>query len=66
MLQRSTAAAERVFEIIDSGYVNVRDKKDAVELEPIKGDIKFDNVVFSYDGEKNALHGVGFEVKPVK
>jgi ATP-binding cassette subfamily B protein len=62
MLQRSTAAAERVFEIIDAD-ADVRDKKDAVELDTIRGDIKFDNVEFSYDGEKNTLHNISFEVK---
>ncbi|MGB9597654.1 MAG: ABC transporter ATP-binding protein, partial [Candidatus Poribacteria bacterium] len=62
MLQRSTAAAERVFEIIDANP-DVNDKEDAVELGTIKGDIKFDNVTFSYDGEKNAIDGVSFEVK---
>lgn len=62
MLQRSTAAAERVFEIIDA-VPDVNDKEDAIELGTIKGDIKFDNVTFSYDGEKNAIDGVSFEVK---
>lgn len=62
MLQRSAAAAERVFEIVDA-EPDVYDKEDAIELPPIQGDIKFDNVFFSYDGEKNALDGINFEVK---
>lgn len=62
MLQRSTAAAERVFEILDADP-DVYDKEDAVELDMIRGDIKFDNVVFSYDGEKNVLQGISFEIK---
>ena len=61
-LQRSTASAERVFEILDA-QPDVRDKENAIELGTINGDIKFDNVVFSYDGEKNALDGISFEVK---
>ncbi len=40
-----------------------RIRKNAIELPKIQGNIKFDNVVFSYDGEKNALDGVSFEVK---
>lgn len=62
MLQRSAAAAERVFEIMDA-EPDVYDKEDAIKLPTIRGDIKFDDVVFSYDGEKNALDGISFEVK---
>ncbi len=62
MLQRSAAAAERIFEILDS-QPEVDDKKDAVELPTIQGDIEFDNVVFSYDDENNALDGISFQVK---
>lgn len=62
MLQRSASAAERVFEIMDA-KPEVADKKDAIELPTIQGNIKFDNVVFSYDDEKNALDGVSFEIK---
>ena len=62
MLQMAAAAAERVFEILDA-QPEIDDKKDAVELPTIRGDIKFDNVVYSYDGEKDALDGVSFDVK---
>jgi ATP-binding cassette, subfamily B, bacterial len=61
-LQMAASAAERVFEILDA-QPEIDDKKDAIELPPIQGNIKFENVVFSYDGEKNALDGVSFEVK---
>jgi len=62
MIQRSSAAAERVFEIMDADP-DVFDKDDAIELGEIKGDIEFNNVVFSYDGEHNALNGVSFKIK---
>ncbi len=62
MLQRAAAAAERVFEILDA-QPEVEDKEDAVDLPTIQGNIKFDNVVFSYDDEKNALEGISFEVE---
>ena len=61
-LQRAATAAERVFEILDA-EPEVDDKQDAIELPPIQGNIKFENVVFSYDGEKNALDGVSFEAE---
>ena len=41
----------------------VDNKKDAIELPTIKGDIEFKNVVFSYDDENNALDGVSFHAK---
>ncbi len=62
MLQRAAAAAERVFEIVDA-EPDVYDKEDAIDLPAIRGNIKFDNVVFSYDGEKNALDGISFEAE---
>jgi len=62
MLQRSAAAAERVFEVIDA-EPDVYDKEDAIELPSIQGNIKFDSVVFSYDSEKNALDDISFEIK---
>ena len=61
-LQRAAAAAERVFEILDA-QPEIQDKKDAIELPAIRGDIKFDNVFFSYDDEKNALDGISFDIK---
>jgi len=61
-LQMAASAAERVFEILDA-QPEIDDRKDAVDLPPIKGDITFKNVFFSYDGEKNALDGISFEVK---
>lgn len=62
MLQSAASAAERVFEILDA-QPEIADKEGAVELTDIKGDIKFNNVVFSYDDDKKALDGVSFEVK---
>jgi ATP-binding cassette subfamily B protein len=62
MLQSAASAAERVFEILDA-QPEIDDKEDAIDIPPIRGDIKFDNVVFSYDDEKNALDGISFEVE---
>jgi len=62
MLQRAASAAERVFEILDA-QPEVADKANAIDLPTIQGNIKFEDVVFSYDDEKNALDGISFEVK---
>ena len=62
-IQRTAAAVERVFEILDA-TPEIADKKDSIDLGEIKGNIKFEDVTFSYDGEKNALEDISFEVKP--
>ena len=61
-LQSAASSAERVFEILDA-EPEITDEKDAVELPPIRGDIKVENLVFSYDDDKNALDGVSFHVE---
>ncbi len=61
--QHAATSAERVFEILDH-KPEIADKEDAIELPDIKGNIQFDNVTFSYDGEQNVLENVSFEVQP--
>ena len=60
---RAGTSAERVFEIMDTPP-SVADKENAVALANIRGAVEFRDVYFSYDGEKNALDGVSFEVEP--
>ena len=59
---RAATSADRVFEIIDTPP-SVADRKDAVTLENIKGEVEFKDVYFSYDAEKNALNGVTFRAQ---
>ncbi len=60
---RAGTSAERVFDILDTPP-SIADKKDAVALANIRGAIEFNDVVFSYDNEKNALNGISFQVQP--
>ncbi|MEB3757193.1 MAG: ABC transporter ATP-binding protein/permease, partial [Desulfurococcales archaeon] len=62
-MQRTLAAANRLFEIIDSAPSTI-DPIDAIELSDIKGEIVFEDVLFSYPSGKEVLKGVSFEVKP--
>jgi len=62
-LQRGLAAASRVFAIIDQPP-RIQDKPGAIELESIKGEIKFENVHFSYIEGKPILKGISFRVAP--
>ncbi len=59
------AAAERVFEILDTPS-EITDDKDAVTLPPIEGAVTFENVSFAYSDapEVKVLEDVSFHIKP--
>src|SRR5204862_5478404 len=40
----------------------IRDAEEAVRLEPAQGRVTFDNVTFGYDGVRQVLKGVSFDV----
>ena len=62
MLQRSFAAAEKIFSIIDL-QPQVVDEPDAMELDEIRGEIEFKDVWFSYKPNEWVLKGVSFKVE---
>ena len=53
---------ERIFETIDEP-VEVKDALDATDMPPIKGDVSFENVKFSYEDGVPILKDVSFDVK---
>ncbi len=53
---------ERIFETIDEP-VNVKDAPGATEMPPIKGEVEFKHVVFSYEPEVRILDDVNFKAK---
>ena len=61
MLQRSFAAAEKIFAILDL-QPQVVDEEDAMELEEIRGEIEFQDVWFAYKPGEWVLKGVSFKV----
>ena len=61
-IQKALAAADRVFEILDT-KTDVVEKADAITLPHIKGDVEFKDVSFSYDGEKMALENFTLSVR---
>jgi len=55
------ASAERIFEFIDE-KPSVEEKPDAAAMRPITGDVKFEQVVFEYEKDRPALHGISLDV----
>ena len=60
---RSMALFERIFQYFDLKS-DIVEKEDALELEQIKGEIKFENINFSYKEKVETLKNVSFEIKP--
>ena len=63
MLQRSFAAAEKIFSIMDI-VPEIVDAPDAVALDEIRGEIEFRDVWFRYKPDEWVLKGVSFHVMP--
>ena len=60
--QRGMTGIERFLVFMDSS-VSIKDKENAFNLPPIKGDIQFKNVDFCYDdGNKNVLSKINLDV----
>ena len=62
-IQKSLAAADRVFETLDT-VPEVKEKENVMTLPKVQGHIVFDHVSFSYDEEHEALTDFNLEVKP--
>ncbi len=63
IVQNAFASSEKIF--------NLMDEKEGIGVEtkniskPIaKGEVKFEDVKLSYDGEKQVLKGISFDIKP--
>jgi subfamily B ATP-binding cassette protein MsbA len=62
-IQRSLAAAERIFEIVDEQPA-IADAPDATELPRVSGRVEFDHVDFSYGGEEEVLSDICIHAEP--
>jgi len=63
IIQRGLISAERVFDIIDARST-VKEDPDAKPMPPVKGEVVFDHVSFSYEPEKTVLDDVSIAVRP--
>lgn len=62
IIQSTVAAAERVFEVLDE-VEEIPDSKDAVALDNVKGEVKFENVDFSYKEDSKLIENMNIDVK---
>jgi subfamily B ATP-binding cassette protein MsbA len=67
-LQRGLTAAEMIFQLIDQPIEEEDIAQSKLKrLERAKGEIRFDNLCFSYDqedGRKDALRNINLDIKP--
>ncbi len=65
MFKSADAAASRLWEIFDTAP-DVKDAANPIVLDKsrVKGDLKFENVRFSYAPGTDVLHSINFEIKP--
>ena len=56
-------SCSRVFSIIDNKEFE-KEKFGDIHIDKINGKIEFDNVTFSYDGKKDVLKNMSFEINP--
>jgi subfamily B ATP-binding cassette protein MsbA len=62
-IQRSLAAAERIFEVIDE-EPSIADDYDAIKLPPVQGLVEFDKVSFKYEDGEEVLKEIDIRAKP--
>ena len=60
-IQRAVAAAERVFEVLDT-LPEIEDAPNAIELPSVTGNVSFENVSFEYRDGEPALKNLSIEI----
>ncbi len=61
-INQGIAAGERIFSVIDA-QSEIQDKPGAIELDGLKDKIEFRDIHFSYDGSREVIEGISFEIK---
>jgi ATP-binding cassette subfamily B protein len=63
IMNRATTSAHRVFEILDT-RAEIVDVPEPTRLEPVQGRVTFDHVTFGYDGVRQVIRAMSFDVEP--
>ncbi|MQF83125.1 ABC transporter ATP-binding protein [SAR202 cluster bacterium AD-802-E10_MRT_200m] len=61
--QRAMASGARIFELLDL-EPDMMDEKNAEKLPPIRGEIKYQGVSFSYESGNNVLDDINLDIEP--
>ena len=61
-LQRAMASGARIFELMDV-EPDFEDGPDAIEVDRVRGDVRYEGVGFSYESDVPVLQGVDLEAK---
>ncbi len=64
-LQRAMASGSRVFDLLDVTQ-EIQDSTQSIEAPRLKGDIKFEDVSFSYEPGMEVLHEIDLHIAPGK
>ncbi len=62
-ITKATASGERIIDILDI-VPEIRDSRGALNAPPFRGAVRFENVTFAYEPEKNVFKNLNFEVQP--
>ncbi len=63
IMNRATSSAHRIFEVLDT-EPQVAEPVNAVRLEPVQGRVSFEDVTFGYDGVRQVIRGISFNIEP--
>ncbi len=62
-IQYAMASGTRIFELLDV-EPEIQDSPNAIEMLPIKGEVKFNHISFSYEPDVEVLHDIDLTVSP--
>jgi ATP-binding cassette subfamily B multidrug efflux pump len=63
MAQQASAAAQRIYEVFDS-RADVADAPDAIELPPLRGEVRFKDISFAYEEGSDVLRDIDLVAEP--
>ncbi len=61
-INRATSSAHRVFELLDTRVQETGQRGRA--LRPVRGEVRFEHVSFSYDGTREAVRDLSLVIRP--
>ncbi len=63
IFSRAVSAGQRILEILDA-QSPVQEKRNAIELDSVRGQVSFEDVSFSYNSRTPVLKKINFSVQP--